>query len=343
LKGITLTILDDVQGYIERYVSLPNKGVGLILSTYVLHTWTFGDGQTTAKTTPYLYVNSSERRAGKSTLLEVLGTLVRNPFKALDATGPVLFRAIEHQDQPTVMFDEADTIWYGRGQGPQNLRNVINGGYKIGGHIYRTSGKDVVKYNTFCPKVLAGIYNGKLPDTIADRAIPVMLRRKPAGALTEPFFASDVDGEVEPMLDTIEAWVAENATALKAYRLHAVSGMGDRQAEIIWPLLAIAEQFGRKDELIKAIRDAFSDFESYVVANDESLAVLREISEIFEAEGNKVHADTLLAYLDMTSKQLAVELAAFNVSPKPVRIGNKVSRGFTLDQFMTTFEEVGIR
>ena len=40
-------------------------------------------------------------------------------------------------------------------------------------------------FATFCPKAIAGI--GKLPDTIADRAIPITMKRRAPGETVERF------------------------------------------------------------------------------------------------------------------------------------------------------------
>ena len=124
------SILTKVEDYIKRFVVLPHEHQSTVLSTWVIHTWAFEH----ARTTPYLYVHSPEKQSGKSLLLDVLSTVVPEPMATIDATGPVIFHAIETL-QPTLMFDEVDAIWSGAKN--DGLRGVLNGGYKLGGKVYR--------------------------------------------------------------------------------------------------------------------------------------------------------------------------------------------------------------
>jgi len=63
------------------------------------------------------------------------------------------------------------------------LRGVLNCGYRRGGVASICVGKgtdiEARDFSTFCAKALAGI--GHLPDTVADRSIPIRLKRKAPG------------------------------------------------------------------------------------------------------------------------------------------------------------------
>jgi hypothetical protein len=52
------------------------------------------------------------------------------------------------------------------------------------GRCIGTSSK-LAEFRVFCPKVLAGI--GTLPDTIADRAVPIRLKRRQRNESVERF------------------------------------------------------------------------------------------------------------------------------------------------------------
>jgi hypothetical protein len=66
------TLLDDVYGFIKKYVVLTDHQAR-ILSTWVAHTHAFA----ASDTTPYIHVTSPEPECGKSRLLEICTPLVR--------------------------------------------------------------------------------------------------------------------------------------------------------------------------------------------------------------------------------------------------------------------------
>lgn len=330
-------VLDQIESHISRYVSLPD-GAGLVLSAYVLHSWTIESSHTT----PYLFINSPEPRCGKSTLLGVLATLVRNPVNTVEITAPTLTRLIANLDRPTVMLDEIDCVYRGTGQGNQALRGILNAGYSKGGVVYRTAGQQVVSYDVYSPKIVAGIDNGKLPTTLLDRSIAITLQRKDAGSL-EPFIAHMTN--TDAILDSIEEWSDENFGALVTYPLETIPELGDRVSQLAHPLLAVANTFGRKEDMLSAIRNMFTTFKAHRAANDATLKTLRELSEIFDAEDtNKLHTDTILAYTGLKDGiALAAELKPFDIAPTTVRLGNHVVKGYKLSDALSAFVEHGVR
>lgn len=172
-----MTIIEEIQSYVGKYVQM-GKEESLAVALWVLHTWTFSPALPSPYTTPYLYIHSAERRSGKTRLLEVLETIIRNPLRAADVTSPVLFRAIETMN-PTLLLDEVDAIWSGAKN--EELRGVLNAGYKRGGYVYRVERSEPRQFNVFGPKALAGIDNAMLPDTVRDRCIPIHMHRQNAG------------------------------------------------------------------------------------------------------------------------------------------------------------------
>src|SRR2546425_8842168 len=59
---------------------------------------------------PNLCIRSSEKRCGKTRNLEILGCLVQRPLHTANITPAALYRTID-QYQPTLLIDEADTIF----------------------------------------------------------------------------------------------------------------------------------------------------------------------------------------------------------------------------------------
>jgi len=236
-----MNILDSIHGYVTRYVAFSDPAQADIISLFVLHSHAFDS----ARTTPYLYITSAEKQSGKTRTLEVLESIARNATRADNLTSASMLRVIDHLS-PTLMVDEVDTIFSGSKN--EELRGVLNSGYKAGGYIYRAQGNPndenggLVKYGTFCPKILAGIDNGQVPDTVLDRTIRIQLRRKAPGQTVQEFYAEDIQAETDELREQITGWVAATSQTLSdpLKRPARLDGISDRANEIGRPLLAIA-------------------------------------------------------------------------------------------------------
>ena len=334
-------LISEISGFIEQYIVFPDAHTSRVLACYVIHTWSMDYCQVT----PYLYVHSPEKGSGKTTLLEVLGKLVRNSLRTSNMTPSTMFAKIE-LDSPTIMLDEVDTIFASSTVANKELRGLINDGYKRGGVAIRRQGAGTQEYNVFGPKVLAGIHNGFLPDTIADRSIPITLRKKKAGAQVKPFYSSLIGNATEPILVKIEEWVEANGEDLRNTLPEPIDGLSDRESEISWPLLAIAEKFGIREEIKNSIRSMILVYKAHVAAQDKSVEFLRSMAELFYLEGRKVHTNQVLEWLGFTGTKAAVKLAElcaiYRIEPKNVRLGNHVAKGYTFEQFEREFEINGI-
>src|SRR5262249_28958330 len=90
-------------------------------------------------------------------------------------TGPGIFRSIK-QDPAVLCIDEAEKFSSGAAN---DMRAVVNSGYRKGGFVERTGeGGKVENFPTYCPKVFVLI--GDVTDTYRDRSIIIrMARAKP--------------------------------------------------------------------------------------------------------------------------------------------------------------------
>ena len=170
-------ILEAAMGFILRFVSLSGAQARTV-TLWVAHTHAFD----AANCTPYLAVNSAEKQSGKTRLLEILRLLVSRAWFTGRVTAAVLTRKID-AEHPTLLLDESDAAFAGEQEYAEALRGILNAGYRRGGVASCCVGKGAEMgykdFSTFCPKAIAGI--GKLPDTVADRSIPIRLKR--AGAV----------------------------------------------------------------------------------------------------------------------------------------------------------------
>src|SRR6266508_4203186 len=176
-------LLQDVALFERRFVVLNDRQTDA-LALWTAHTHAFE----AADTTPYVDVTSPLKRCGKTRLLEVLELLVRQPMPTANISDAALFRAVAELT-PTLMLDEADVIFAGKARDRDDLRGLLNAGYKRGAVAHRMGGAKMTELQTFpvfCPKIFAGI-GDCLPDTITDRAIRIRLERRTRGETIDRF------------------------------------------------------------------------------------------------------------------------------------------------------------
>ena len=208
------TILDKILVFIRRFVSLAESQAGVV-TLWVVHTRVFAS----ADATPYLAITSAEKQSGKTRLLEVLETLVANPWFTGRVTAAVLIRKID-AEHPTLLLDESDAGFGSDKEFAEALRGVLNTGHRSGGKssccVGQGANVSFRDFSTFCPKAIAGI--GKLPDTVADRAIPIRLKRTAPGEGVERFRRRDVDAEATSLGEQAEIWCQSIAEKLPGVR-----------------------------------------------------------------------------------------------------------------------------
>jgi hypothetical protein len=301
-----------------------------------------------------LAITSAEKECGKTRLLEVFETLVANPWFTGRVTAAVLTRKID-AEQPTLLLDESDAAFGSDKEYAEALRGVLNTGHRSGGkasccvgHGTSTTFRD---FSTFCPKAIAGI--GKLPDTVAGRAIPIRLKRAAPGEGIARFRRRDIETEVRCLREEIETWSPLIADSLRDARPDLPSELTDRQQDGAEPLLAIADAAG--GEWPEAARRALIDLCSQAQGSDDSTGrlLLADIRQVFASKGvDRLPSAELVAALadietspwgewhqgkPLTALRLAGLLKPFDVFPGGVRFGDKSLRGYLIEQFRDPF------
>jgi hypothetical protein len=163
-------LLSAIANLIRTYLVI-SEAQSIVIALWVVHTYHID----AFERTPYLHISSAEKRSGKTLLLEILSLLVYNPWFTSNASTAAVARKIASA-KPTALIDEADTFLLGTSERTELLRGILNAGFAKNGTCSRVSGAgDVVDLNVFCPKAIAGLE--WLPDTIADRSIPIKMKR----------------------------------------------------------------------------------------------------------------------------------------------------------------------
>jgi hypothetical protein len=290
------SLVDDVQGFIARYVVMDDDQ-RLVVALWVLHTYVFE----VFTQTPYLAVNSPEKQCGKTTLVGVLENSCNRPWNTVNPSEAVLYRKI-HAQKPTLLLDEVQAI-FKKGSPYEHLQTLLNVGNRAGTKVPRVlnpKSNELIEYNVFCPKVLAG--TGVLPDMVADRSIPIRLERRTRAQTIDRFRPRYVGPIGVALRDQIEAWVKEADLNDEPPLPEELS---DRQQDCAEPLLSIADSFGRGDEARLALVSLFTGER---VDDEESLGVtlLKDLRRVFDA-----HSGSVSAY----SESLVKELKELDESP----------------------------
>jgi hypothetical protein len=345
LRRVTAELLERVRAFLRAYVVLPSDDAAEALSLWVLHSWALE----AAEVTPYLIVLSPERRSGKTLLLELLRLLVRKPWHLASASEAAMFRKITN-DRPTLLLDEVDAIF-----GPAStdrteaLRAVLNAGNRRGSSVARCVGKgaeqDVVDFEVFCAKLLAGIDTGRLPDTIRDRGVELRMKRKAAGEEVQRFRRRDVEPLARDLTLVLEAWAATAVDVLRDARPDLPDELNDRTADAWEPLLAIADLAGTGDRARTA--SLVLAGQADVDETSHGTRLLAKLRELMQSSGSAVTSAALVhsANSDMElpfggwrngkgidARGVARLLKPYGLQPKTVRAADGTTpKGYALD------------
>jgi hypothetical protein len=236
----TAQLLSDVSSFVQRFVVLsPDQYIAVAL--WIAHTHAID----AAYQTPYLNIRSAEKQSGKTRLLEVLELLCRQPWLVTRPSEAVTFRKIQAV-QPTMLLDEIDAIWHERGHEHEGLRALLNAGSRRGVTVARCVGpnQQLHDFPTFCAKAIAGI--GQPPDTVADRSIPIVLKRRTRDEPIERFRRrnTSVGGVAAELHGRLGDWAARHVEQLTAAEPALPEELSDRAQDACEPLLAIADLAG---------------------------------------------------------------------------------------------------
>lgn len=346
-------LLDDIRTFVRRFVVLSDAQADTV-TLWIAHTHAI-DG---FECTPYLAITSPEKRSGKTRLLEVIELLVHTAIQTANISDAALFRVI-HEQGPTLLIDEVDAI-FGKKSPREELRGMLNAGYRRGATTYRMGGAKMTTiepFSVFCPKAFAGI-GDCLPDTIADRAVSIRLKRRTRNVKIERFRLRDVRPEGHALRDRLVDWLEPNADQLGDSRPTLPDELDDRAQDVWEPLLAIADLAG--GDWPERARRAALDLSTGEEREDDSVTarLIHDIASVFGAKGvdsfktsdllEELHQIEESPWGDWYGKPLTVYalsrlLKPYRIKTMSVYADGKTVRGYKLDQFADAFGQVGVR
>lgn len=286
--------LDEVAAFLRRYVVISSEqAVALALWTCHSHAVDAADA------TPYISVTSACMRCGKSRLLDCLEPLVAKPWKTCRTSAAALVRKID-SDGPTLLLDESDTAFGADKEYAEALRGVLNAGYRRGGKASLCIGQggkiEVRDFDVYGCKCVAGI--GKLPNTVKDRSIGIVLKRRRRDEDIARWRERDGFAEAAPLHKALAAWTAAAMPMLREARPRIPQALNDRLADVWEPLLAISDLAG--DTWPARARDAAVALASDTQDDDIRVQLLTDLVPILadtEADTEVIRTADILAEL----------------------------------------------
>jgi hypothetical protein len=246
-----------------------------------------------------------------------------------------------------MLLDEADAIFGPRtAERYEGLRAILNAGNRKGTPVLRVKlegrKREVDEFDVFGPKAIAGI--GKLPDTVADRAIPIRLKRRAPGETVTKFRTRNAKAEAAA-IDLVPVVTLGTDVTVP-------DELNDRAADSWEPLLAIADAAGglwpararraataiSSDEddqvsvgmrLLADLRDVFKDADHLSTAE-----LLGRLHELEEAPWGEWYGKPI------TARGLAKLLAPYGIGPvnRRVRPGAEKQRGYFRAEFTDAWQ-----
>jgi hypothetical protein len=338
-------ILDRLHATITRYVVLPSPEavdavVLWIAATHAMPAWAHA---------PRLVIRAPEKRCGKSRLLDVVEGTSCNPLITVNASPAAVYRAIGTDEPPTLLVDEADTIFGGKNaEANEDLRGLLNAGHQRNRPAIRwdSNAHRLEKIPTFAMAALAGI--GAMPDTIEDRAVVVRMRRRMAGESVAPYRHRRDGPVLRKVAVELFQWLRGHLEPLEG--AEPDMPLEDRAADTWEPLIAVADLAGgswpARGRAAATVLTAEAEDTGHVSTRVRLLADIRTAFTTLGDPGAATTAELLAALNDdpegpwqgfgpagMTGKRLGDLLREFGISSATIRFPVGQAKGYHREAF----------
>ncbi|ONH33638.1 DUF3631 domain-containing protein [Pseudofrankia asymbiotica] len=339
-------VLDQLHALFTRYVVFPDPE-----SADAVVLWTAATHAVPAwEHAPRLVFCSPEKRCGKSRALDIVTGACHDPLITVNCSIAAVVRSLS-DDPPTLLIDEADTIFGTKRQAENNedLRGILNAGHQRDRPTIRwdITSRQLEKLPTFAMACLASI--GDLPDTIMDRAVVIRMRRRGPGESVSPFRTRRDGPDLVAARARVGTWAQGRRDALQ--KAEPDMPLEDRAADTWEPLIAIADEAGgawpeRARKAAKVLTKA--------AENDTGSGGIRLLGDLRTIFG-QADKRAMLGEVDRLSTELILEgllgltespwrdvgfgraldaaglaerLKGYGVTPKPLRFPEGTRRGY---------------
>jgi len=264
------------------------------------------------------------------------------------ATPGYILARISEDPPPTLFYDEIDTVYGQKARGNEDLRALLNAGHRRGATAGRgnwgndgLTGRD---YPAYCAVALAGL--GKLPETIADRAVIIRMKKRKRTERLDSWRPRVNAEEAKERGDALGSWM-RNASLSWPDNMP----VQDRAADVWEALIMVADAAGghwpataRAAAVVLASEkpqtslgnELLRDLQTVFRSNDKmrSEDIINALTELEESPWQRFHADdSSLNYRD-----LAALLKEYDIRPRDVWIDNRASKGYFADDLRDAWE-----
>lgn len=218
-------------------------------SFYYLALWIFGTYcHRLFESYPYDFYNGPTG-TGKTRTLEVKEATTFNGILSPNMSPSALFRTVESR-APTLLMDETEKLY--STDASQEIRQLVNSGYKKGAAVLRTEktgddGFQTQTFGTYCPKAFANIAG--LDDVLQNRCVTTMMTRsKNVDVMNARLMTKDrkdkwQDIRNQSYLLVYEYWNRIAALIEDHADTEVVEGVIGRPLELWSPIFVLSELF----------------------------------------------------------------------------------------------------
>ncbi|HET9254891.1 MAG TPA: DUF3631 domain-containing protein [Pseudonocardiaceae bacterium] len=234
-------LLTELRSALTRYVIFPSEQAADAITLYIAAT----HAQTVWEHATRLVIKSPIKRCGKTRLQEVARETVHKPLPTTNISPAALARSIDENDPPTLILDEADTVWGKkdqRSEGAEDLRGILNSGHSRGWPYVRwdATARKPELCPTFAMAIIGGI--GDMPDTIEDRAVVISMRRRAPHEKVAQWRSRRVLPQLRDLRERLHEWVVSQHNTLT--NAEPELPVEDRAADCWESLVAVADAAG---------------------------------------------------------------------------------------------------
>ncbi|MEO3811351.1 DUF3631 domain-containing protein [Sphaerisporangium sp. B11E5] len=334
-------LLDELKSALQRYIILPSDEAGDAITLWIAATHAVPAWEIATR----LFISSPQKRCGKSRLLDIIEATAHDALVTVNISPAALVRSIG-EDPPTLMLDEADTVFGPKAAGDhEDLRGLINAGFQRNRPYIRWDA--TIRKPEVCPTfamvALAGI--GNMPDTIMDRAVVVRMRRRAPGETVKPYRTRRDGPPLNNLRDRLHVWVRSRLKDLE--NAEPDMPVEDRAADAWESLIAVADTAGGEwSKRARAAAKAFVERDQQADASASvSLRLLTDLRAVFGDE-RYLYTTTILDRLHKIDespwadyygrpfgpRDLSKLLTAYEVESKNVReSGGPPKKGYSAD------------
>lgn len=344
---LTVDLIHRVADLLRRHVFFKDERLPLLIATWVLGTYVYDIFTFFG----YLWINSPVKRCGKSLLEDILSQLCYQATPRLSNVSEAsIFRLADLGH--ALILDELENVRGEDKEKYQAVMTVLNAGFQAGGKVPRVEkgedGFQVVYFNAYCPKVLAGI--NRLVDTIEDRSFKIPMVRKTKAEKVERFNLRRQGQDLEAIRKELTLWAEAKRKDIEALydsigEVPELATLDDRFKDISEPLVAIAalaeaEAANGQPRILPELTRVLLDLAGKRTESEKQEAIgafillseeiLGEAESVFiESSGllERVKELEELSWLGST-KSLSSFLSKFDLSPRRDPKGQK--RGYLL-------------